>query len=332
MELAETLMVRGDLFCLAGYPHPTNDWGWTTWQEQGEDLDDSDWNNPWNDTFWRRLVSLNPEQVNRTWDDVELEYDHCRILVQTPRGWSKESLPFTCDRIRVLRGLGVCALGGDGICVRRKNGWKGLECEDWFADVVSGLDGRLIAINSNVGFGFLTTADGDTRWQQVGHDCVGAETACATPHGVYAAGKGLYQLKGDSVITIAESSNNIRLSVTSDLDGTALAISADGTTWELNAKGAQQTQVPSRFYGANSPARFRGVNYGVCGKRIMRQQRNGTIELLASPIPFGDDKQSSWPRQGKASLRVSGGRLWAAYAHHLASTKDGVVWDSFRFR
>lgn len=338
MELCDTLALGDDLFVLAGYPHPSNDWGWSSWAFDGPSLDDSDWQQPWDDEFWRGQVTLEPEEVDLTWDDVELEYDHARVLVRQGGSWHKEALPFPCERLRELPGLGLCALGGYGVCLREDDEggavWRTLE--DLYADdLVIGEDGRMLVAQQD-----------EVRWARLEAKALGETvalgaskadlSACATPHGVYLAGERLFRFGRSSLERLAEMEARERfvLCTNPDLDGTAIAIATNNTLWWIGADGLRSHALtrPAGFNNTLSVACFRGVAYVAAGGTMVRADGDQAIPLSPALPSASIAQRHTWSRCGGLALRVSGGKLWATCAHHLCFTEDGEHWELVPFR
>jgi len=331
MGLADLLAgAEGTLFVLAAYPHPSNDWGWSGWACDGASLDSSDWREPWDHEFWRDQVTCEPEEVDQEWIDVELEYDNAWVLVRKDGAWCREELPHPCDRLRRLPGLGVCAIGGDGAFVRGEEGtWRAIEELAGYADVVS-LGDRLIAANHQ---GYAQLQGAKRSWEKTHLEKL--DNLCATPHGVYLAGKGLISLRdGERRDLLAPSKKPgwVRVSKSPDRDGSALAVATSGQAWVLTAEGQREESVtiPNGFHVNLSVARFRGQNYVACGQGMTRGER-GVYEAVSLPTPSVVDEQYSWSQCGSLALRVSADILWALGKHHIAYTHDGERWDLLDF-
>lgn len=327
MELRDALAVRHDLFVLAGYPHPTNDWGWHPYFNR---IDDSDWNQPWDDRFWRGMVELDPAEVGQGWDGVELEVAHDRVLVRSGGRWSREILPAAASRLRLLPGVGVCAVGGGGLCVRRgPDRWQHLGAELPLADAVADGD-RLIGVGRD-GAGVLSIKGRSLRFDGIGGDEL--ESACASPLGVVAGGAELWVIDGDSAARVPTRAkkNGRRFVVAAEpgADGSAIAVASDGALWRLSAAGweSRAVKIPKGFLITLDAALHGGDAYVACGDGALRG-----ASPIALPAAVADTPHTVWPRCGAVALRATGGALYACCDHQLARTTDGRRWELVAFR
>jgi hypothetical protein len=333
MGLADLLSDEaGTLFILAAYPHPSNDCGWSSWDYDGAALNSSDGHHPWNHEFWRDQVTCEPEEVDQEWSDVELEYDNAWVLVRKEGKWSKEDLPYPCDLLRLVPGRGVCAIGDEGVLVRRDGSWVADEELEAYADVVGAGEGALAVVNHD---GYGRILDGELSWKKTRLEKF--DNLCATAHSsVYLAGKGLFALRDGELHEILAPSKKpgwVRVSRSPDRDGSALAVATTKAKgWVLSADGEQEESVtiPKGFHVNLSVARFQGKNYLACGQEMSRGA-GGKYEMVSLPTPSVVDEQYSWSQAGYLAVRVCDETLWALGKHHIAYTRDGEHWELLDF-
>jgi hypothetical protein len=330
MELSDVARDDGgSLVVLAGYPHPTNDWGWSSWDFDGPYLDDSDWNRPWDRQVYLSQITVEPEEVGQTVDDVEWEADHARVLVETARGWQKRALPFPCHRFRRLPGLGLCAVGACGLAVLRGERWEAIELVPGGRPVPCALidavaDGdRIIGVNRDGGGGVgeIEIAGGALRWRRLSSSqLAGLHAAWSCGGRVLAVGyPGVIEVAGRRVERLVRGQRRGFRTLAGDAE-CAYAGSASGDIVALPPGGRPRT-FGLRFSRAPSMAVLGDRIYASAGRDVRAISRDGRADNVVVPMPG----------PGSISLRRLGGELFAVCSHHLARG-DGASWSLVPFR
>ncbi|RKG93792.1 hypothetical protein [Corallococcus terminator] len=319
----------GHIVALAGTPHPTADYGHVS----GDDLWDFDegiaWNQPWSDTVWMDQVTVEEDEVDPFAPSYEVDFN--RLLIHDGTDWKRIRLPKALPYGHVAPVLqvlgfywGLTAFGVSAVAFKDTSGaWTveevsgppGLDLENGVAH-----EGISYVICSTNGLGRLTPTNRGPLFERLKakqKDLRGFFTHGGT---LFVFGdEGLWTLQGEALEPRYLTKAGVR-SVHPGPDG-GLYLSTHEEVLFLPAGSDKATPIAlpeGRLYSAAS---FQGHLFVTVGPQVLRM---GGTRHEALEVPT--------PAPGFAKLKVTGGRLWAVYPHHLAFSTDGKSFDAVAFR
>ncbi|MBZ4332291.1 hypothetical protein NR800_24725 [Corallococcus interemptor] len=317
----------GHVVVLGGTPHPSSDYGAVS----GDDLWDFDesipWNQPWSDQVWLSQVTVDEDEVDPF--EPSYEVDCNRLLIHDGKTWERHRLPRALPYGYVaptLRDLGTpWGLTGFGVSALAFAGAAGASGE-WTVQEVTGAtalnlvdgvvhEGTLFALCETNGLGRITSS----RFERIQTEQQGFRGLRSLAGTLFVLGEdGLWALDGDTLVARCSTEEPV-LDVESHPGG-GLILRTESQALVL-PDGGEATALELPEGRVHSLAVFQGQVFVSVRDQVFRVEGTRAVPLeVPTPAP-------GFPR-----LKAAGGRLWAVFPHHLASSSDGKTFEAVTFR
>ncbi|CAM4129024.1 hypothetical protein G4177_18220 [Corallococcus sp. ZKHCc1 1396] len=311
---------KGHIVVLAGTPHPTADSGHVS----GDDPRDFDegiaWNQPWPDTAWLK------EPFEPSYD-----VDFNRLLIHDGQGWSRIRLPKELPSGRVAPVLqvlgfywGLAVFGASAVAHQYPSGaWTAEEAAGPPGlDLENGVkhEGLSYVICATHGLGQLVPTNRGPLFKRLRAQQEHLRGFHTQEDTLFVFGDGgLWALQGEALEPRYLTRAGVR-SVHPGPDG-GLYLATHEEVLFLPAGSDTATPLRLPEGRLRSVAAFQGHVFVAVGAQVIRVD-GARHEALEVPTPA----------PGFAKLKVTGGRLWAVFPHHLAFSTDGKSFEAVAFR
>ena len=157
----------GEIYLLAGYPHPDADYGYTPWDESY--VGSENWNQPWTDDSWIEQIHDDELCERAREGQTYSEVDYTHVLHFDGGQWMLENLPLPGETFFDLGddfGLAITSDHG-GLILRQDETWVSWQFEERMPAVLdlALIDGQVMGRTSNGRAGRIQKNGTSLSWE-----------------------------------------------------------------------------------------------------------------------------------------------------------------------